>query len=86
MSGEALSSPLVLSRDECIWHGRRLCFYKRAQIFVADIWGLFSGQGLGALDVSAALGTGTVAAALPRPQGRSRLSAGLPRLPCRLSW
>ena len=28
--------------------GRRTCFYKRAQIFVADLWGAFRGNGLGA--------------------------------------
>lgn len=28
--------------------GRQLFFYKRAQIFVGDLWGAFRGQGLGA--------------------------------------
>ncbi|KAL4425843.1 hypothetical protein ABPG75_009859 [Micractinium tetrahymenae] len=35
-------------RDHCVYRGRQLFFYKRAQIFVGDIWGAFRGQGLGA--------------------------------------
>mmetsp|Transcript_6800 Transcript_6800/g.25384 ORF Transcript_6800/g.25384 Transcript_6800/m.25384 type:complete len:430 (+) Transcript_6800:4693-5982(+) len=36
-------------RDHCISpvDGRQVFFYKRAQIFVADVWGAFSGKGLG---------------------------------------
>lgn len=29
---------------------RQVFFYKRAQIFVGDVWGAFGGQGLGAFD------------------------------------
>ncbi|KAI7835398.1 hypothetical protein COHA_010694 [Chlorella ohadii] len=34
-------------RDHCIYRGRQLFFYKRAQIFVGDVWGAFHGAGLG---------------------------------------
>ena len=34
-------------RDEAVIDGTKVSFYKRAQILVADIWGLFKGQGLG---------------------------------------
>eukprot|EP00887_Chlorella_sp_A99_P005463 scaffold1.g5463.t1 len=34
-------------RDHCAWQGRQLFFYKRAQIFAADLFGAFSGAGLG---------------------------------------
>lgn len=34
-------------RDEAVIEGTRVSLYKRAQILVADIWGLFKGQGLG---------------------------------------
>nr|SVE94380.1 EOG090X0A16 [Simocephalus serrulatus] len=34
-------------RDEAVFEGRTVSLYKRAQILVADIWGLFKGQGLG---------------------------------------
>lgn len=30
--------------------GRQVFLYKRAQIFVGDVWGAFAGQGLGAFD------------------------------------
>ncbi len=30
--------------------GRQVFFYKRAQIFVGDVWGAFAGQGLGRFD------------------------------------
>lgn len=43
--------------DSTVWAGRRICFYKRAQIFVADVWGAFGGRGLGAFDDIAALTT-----------------------------
>lgn len=35
--------------------GRRVCFYKRAQIFAADVWGAFGGQGAGAFSDIGAL-------------------------------
>lgn len=34
-------------RDEGLIQGKRVSFYKRAQILVGDIWGLFRGDGLG---------------------------------------
>lgn len=34
-------------RDEVRFEGRRVRFLKRAQIFVADLWGAFRGRGLG---------------------------------------
>eukprot|EP00285_Hemiselmis_virescens_P008164 CAMPEP_0173399980 /NCGR_PEP_ID=MMETSP1356-20130122/46544_1 /TAXON_ID=77927 ORGANISM="Hemiselmis virescens, Strain PCC157" /NCGR_SAMPLE_ID=MMETSP1356 /ASSEMBLY_ACC=CAM_ASM_000847 /LENGTH=329 /DNA_ID=CAMNT_0014359811 /DNA_START=147 /DNA_END=1136 /DNA_ORIENTATION=+ len=34
-------------RDHSIYRGTQVFFYKRAQIFVADIWGAFKGEGLG---------------------------------------
>ena len=38
-------------RDEAVFHDDdedvRVCFYKRAQIVVADVWGCLSGRGLG---------------------------------------
>ncbi|MES1911660.1 MAG: hypothetical protein MHM6MM_004059 [Cercozoa sp. M6MM] len=36
-------------RDHAIYQGHQVFFYKRAQIFVGDVWGAFGGQGLGAL-------------------------------------
>ncbi|KAJ7558350.1 hypothetical protein O6H91_04G034900 [Diphasiastrum complanatum] len=35
-------------RDSCVYKGHQIFIYKRAQIFVADLWGAFKGQGLGA--------------------------------------
>jgi len=34
-------------RDEAVYHGQRVSFYKRAQILVSDIWGCLNGHGLG---------------------------------------
>eukprot|EP00898_Chlorokybus_atmophyticus_P006177 jgi/Chlat1/6560/Chrsp45S05926 len=34
-------------RDEAVYEGQQVAFYKRAQIFVADVWGAFEGKGLG---------------------------------------
>lgn len=34
-------------RDHCIYRGRQVHLLKRAQIFVADVWGAFQGKGLG---------------------------------------
>jgi hypothetical protein len=36
-------------RDEATYDGERVVFYKRAQIFAADLCGAFGGEGLGAL-------------------------------------
>lgn len=37
-------------RDESSFHGKRVRFYKRAQILVADLWACFNGEGLGQFD------------------------------------
>ena len=37
-------------RDASVYGGRQVFFYKRAQIFVGDLWGSFGGAGLGAFD------------------------------------
>ncbi|KYR02293.1 UPF0553 family protein [Tieghemostelium lacteum] len=34
-------------RDSCVYKNRQIFFYKRAQIFVGDLWGAFKGEGLG---------------------------------------
>lgn len=34
-------------RDEAIYKGHKVAFYKRAQILVADIWACFKGEGAG---------------------------------------
>ncbi|XP_069786314.1 queuosine 5'-phosphate N-glycosylase/hydrolase [Narcine bancroftii] len=34
-------------RDETIFQGKKVAFYKRAQILIADIWGLLEGKGHG---------------------------------------
>lgn len=34
-------------RDHCVYKGHQTFFYKRAQIFVADVWGAFAGEGIG---------------------------------------
>ena len=37
-------------RDEFTFEERKVRFLKRAQIFVADLWAAFDGQGYGAFD------------------------------------
>ncbi|KAF6025076.1 C9orf64 [Bugula neritina] len=37
-------------RDEGVFNGRKVSFYKRAQILVADLWACFEGEGLGRFD------------------------------------
>lgn len=37
-------------RDAAIYNGQQVFFYKRAQIFAADVYGAFDGQGPGDLD------------------------------------
>jgi len=37
-------------RDAAVYKGRQVHFYKRAQIFVGDVWGAFQGEGLGRFD------------------------------------
>ncbi|BBN12232.1 hypothetical protein MPTK1_5g18340 [Marchantia polymorpha subsp. ruderalis] len=34
-------------RDHTVYKGQQVFIYKRAQIFVADLWGAFKGQGIG---------------------------------------
>jgi hypothetical protein len=34
-------------QDHIMYKGRRVCFYKRAQILAGDIWGALKGRGLG---------------------------------------
>lgn len=34
-------------RDSALYDGRQVFLYKRAQIFVGDLWGAFGGKGLG---------------------------------------
>lgn len=34
-------------RDEADYYGKRVSFYKRAQILIADIWACFEGEGMG---------------------------------------
>ena len=34
-------------QDHAVYKGQQVFFYKRAQIFVADVWGAFKGQGYG---------------------------------------
>jgi hypothetical protein len=42
-------------RDSAVYAGRQVFFYKRAQIFVGDVWGAFEGAGLGRFDDIGAL-------------------------------
>ena len=37
-------------RDESSFYGKRVRFYKRAQILVADLWACFNGEGFGRFD------------------------------------
>ncbi|KAM9995821.1 hypothetical protein ACTFIY_002020 [Dictyostelium cf. discoideum] len=37
-------------RDSAIYKGKQVFFYKRAQIFVGDLWGAYQGRGLGKFD------------------------------------
>ena len=37
-------------RDETKFEGKTVRFFKRAQIFVADLWAAFDGNGLGHFD------------------------------------
>ncbi|KAK5083458.1 hypothetical protein LTR05_005960 [Lithohypha guttulata] len=37
-------------RDEHVFHGKTVRFYKRAQIMVADLWAAFNGQDFGSFD------------------------------------
>ena len=46
---ERLTAHMPSFRDACIWRGRWIPFYKRAQILCSDIHGAFRGEGPGAL-------------------------------------
>lgn len=45
---ELLASHFPGFRDHGVYRGRQVFFYKRAQIFAADVYGAFEGRGLGA--------------------------------------
>ncbi|CAI7899447.1 unnamed protein product [Closterium sp. NIES-53] len=42
-----LTTHFTYFQDHTIYRGRQVALFKRAQIFVADLWGAFSGRGLG---------------------------------------
>jgi hypothetical protein len=42
-----LADTFTSFRDVAIYHGKRVFFYKRAQIFAADLYGAFQGQSWG---------------------------------------
>nr|GMC67955.1 UPF0553 protein-like [Ipomoea batatas] len=44
---EIITSHFPGFRDHTVYKGRQTFLYKRAQIFVADLWGAFKGQGYG---------------------------------------
>ncbi|MCX8103061.1 MAG: queuosine salvage family protein [Candidatus Bipolaricaulota bacterium] len=44
---ELLARDFSSFRDEAIYRGKRVYFYKRAQIFCADLYGAFGGRGWG---------------------------------------
>jgi hypothetical protein len=44
---ELVVAHLPAFRDEALFAGRQIFLYKRAQIFVGDLWGAFEGKGLG---------------------------------------
>lgn len=47
---ELLTSNFPGFRDHSIYKGHQIFLYKRAQIFVADLWGAFKGKGYGEFD------------------------------------
>ncbi|GJP86328.1 hypothetical protein CLOP_g16363 [Closterium sp. NIES-67] len=42
-----LTAHFTYFQDHAIYRGRQVALFKRAQIFVADVWGAFNGRGLG---------------------------------------
>ncbi|KAI8462903.1 MAG: hypothetical protein J3K34DRAFT_527409 [Monoraphidium minutum] len=52
---ELLAAHFPGFRDHRVYRGRQVFFYKRAQIFTADVWGAFGGRGLGAFTDMGAL-------------------------------
>ncbi|XP_047959288.1 queuosine salvage protein-like [Salvia hispanica] len=46
---ELITSHFPGFRDHSVYKGHQIFLYKRAQIFVADLWGAFKGQGYGEL-------------------------------------
>lgn len=47
---DLVTSSFAGFRDACIYRGRQIFLLKRAQIFVADVWGMLNGKGLGSFD------------------------------------
>ena len=47
---KTIVSEISSFKDEGVFEGQRVSFYKRAQIFVADLWACFEGEGLGRFD------------------------------------
>ncbi|XP_037085253.1 queuosine salvage protein-like [Pollicipes pollicipes] len=45
-----VTDEFVSYRDQADYKGRRVSFYKRAQLLIADLWLCFDGQGLGHFD------------------------------------
>jgi Potential Queuosine, Q, salvage protein family len=45
-----LSDKFPCFRDETKFEGKTVRFFKRAQIFTADLWAAFGGEGLGHFD------------------------------------
>lgn len=41
---ELITNNFPSFRDEAFFEGKKVSFYKRAQILIADIWGLFKGK------------------------------------------
>ena len=41
----AMPATFASFQDHAVYKGRQVFFYKRAQIFVADVWGAFGGKG-----------------------------------------
>jgi hypothetical protein len=54
---ELLTSTFPAFRDATLYRGSQIFLYKRAQICVGDLWGAYSGRGLGAFRNIAALTT-----------------------------
>lgn len=44
---DKITSLFPCFRDVATFQGRKVAFYKRAQILIADLWGCFEGQGFG---------------------------------------
>ncbi|XP_026471688.1 queuosine salvage protein isoform X1 [Ctenocephalides felis] len=42
-----ITNDFICFRDEALYNGQRVSFYKRAQILVGDVWSCFSGKDIG---------------------------------------